>query len=103
MILLGDFNADCASLTKKRLNSLLLRTKASFHWVISDGEDTTVRASTNCTYDRIVMHGQGCQTLLKTAAPFNFPRSFQLTEEEVEKLGWHRGHTMSKGRIVEGS
>ncbi|XP_031220388.1 deoxyribonuclease-1-like 1 isoform X3 [Mastomys coucha] len=28
VILLGDFNADCASLTKKRLNSLLLRTKA---------------------------------------------------------------------------
>ncbi|KAH0506844.1 Deoxyribonuclease-1-like 1 [Microtus ochrogaster] len=89
VILLGDFNADCASLTKKRLNSLLLRTKAGFHWVISDGEDTTVRASTNCTYDRIVMHGQGCQTLLKAAAPFNFPRSFQLTEEEALRISDH--------------
>ncbi|XP_075812739.1 deoxyribonuclease-1-like 1 isoform X2 [Microtus pennsylvanicus] len=89
VILLGDFNADCASLTKKRLNSLLLRTKAGFHWVISDGEDTTVRASTNCTYDRIVMHGQGCQTLLRAAAPFNFPRSFQLTEEEALRISDH--------------
>ncbi|XP_038955854.1 deoxyribonuclease-1-like 1 isoform X4 [Rattus norvegicus] len=97
VILLGDFNADCASLAKKRLNSLLLRTKAGFHWVIPDGEDTTVRASTNCTYDRIVMHGQGCQKLLKAAATFDFPRRFQLTEEEVEKLGWHK----SEGRIVE--
>ncbi|KAL1766533.1 Deoxyribonuclease-1-like 1 [Sigmodon hispidus] len=89
VILLGDFNADCASLTKKRLNSLLLRTKAGFHWVISDGEDTTVRASTNCTYDRIVVHGQGCQTLLRAAAPFNFPRSFELTEKEALSISDH--------------
>lgn len=33
VILLGDFNADCASLTKKRLKSLLLRTKAGFHQI----------------------------------------------------------------------
>ncbi|XP_052598368.1 deoxyribonuclease-1-like 1 isoform X2 [Peromyscus californicus insignis] len=89
VILLGDFNADCASLTKKRLNSLLLRTEAAFRWVIPDGEDTTVRTSTNCTYDRIVMHGQGCQTLLRAAAPFNFPRSFQLTEEEALSISDH--------------
>ncbi|KAL6045408.1 hypothetical protein STEG23_020721 [Scotinomys teguina] len=99
VILLGDFNADCASLTKKRLNNLLLRTEAAFHWVIPDGEDTTVRASTNCTYDRIVMHGQGCQTLLRAAAPFNFPRSFQLTEEEVKKLSRHKGYTMLREEL----
>lgn len=99
MILLGDFNADCASLTKKRLNSLLLRTEAAFRWVIPDGVDTTVRASTNCTYDRIVLHGQGCQTLLRAAAPFNFPRSFQLTEEEVKKLSCHKGYTMLRAEL----
>ncbi|XP_052026039.1 deoxyribonuclease-1-like 1 isoform X2 [Apodemus sylvaticus] len=89
VILLGDFNADCASLSKKRLNSLLLRTNAGFHWVIPDGEDTTVRASTNCTYDRIVMHGQGCQRLLKAAATFDFPKRFQLTEEEALRISDH--------------
>lgn len=89
VILLGDFNADCASLTKKRLNSLLLRTEAGFHWVIPDGVDTTVRASTNCTYDRIVMHGQGCWSLLQAAAAFNFPRNFQLTEEEALSISDH--------------
>lgn len=89
VILLGDFNADCASLTKKRLNSLLLRTEEGFHWVIPDGEDTTVRASTNCTYDRIVIHGQGCQNLLQAAAAFNFPRNFQLTEEEALSISDH--------------
>lgn len=84
MILLGDFNADCASLTKKRLGELLLRTQAGFHWVIGDEEDTTVRASTHCAYDRIVLHGERCQSRLHSAAAFNFPRSFQLTEEEVK-------------------
>ncbi|XP_027777466.1 deoxyribonuclease-1-like 1 isoform X2 [Marmota marmota marmota] len=83
VILLGDFNADCTSLPKKRLSQLLLRTEAGFHWVIPDGEDTTVRASTHCTYDRIVLHGEGCQSLLQAAAAFNFPKSFHLTEEEV--------------------
>lgn len=84
VILLGDFNADCASLTKKRLGELLLRTQAGFHWVIADGEDTTVRASTHCAYDRIVLHGERSQSLLHAAATFNFPRSYQLTEEEVK-------------------
>nr|XP_044996616.1 deoxyribonuclease-1-like 1 [Jaculus jaculus] len=89
VILLGDFNADCASLTKKRLNSLLLRTEAGFHWVIPDGEDTTVRASTHCTYDRIVVHGQSCQSLLKAAAAFDFPSHFKLTEEEALSISDH--------------
>ncbi|KAM4798661.1 deoxyribonuclease-1-like 1 isoform X4 [Urocitellus parryii] len=89
VILLGDFNADCTSLPKKRLSQLLLRTEAGFHWVIPDGEDTTVRASTHCTYDRIVLHGEGCQSLLQAAAAFNFPKSFQLTEEEALSISDH--------------
>ncbi|XP_006751757.1 deoxyribonuclease-1-like 1 [Leptonychotes weddellii] len=89
MILLGDFNADCASLTKKRLGELVLRTEAGFHWAIDDDEDTTVRASTHCAYDRIVLHGEHCQSLLRSAAAFNFPRSFQLTEEEALNISDH--------------
>lgn len=89
IILLGDFNADCTSLTKKRLSELLLRTEAGFHWVIADGEDTTVRASTHCAYDRIVLHGERCRSLLHTAATFNFPKSYQLTEEEALSISDH--------------
>ncbi|XP_036126475.1 deoxyribonuclease-1-like 1 [Molossus molossus] len=88
-ILLGDFNADCGSLAKKRLNELMLRTQEDFHWAIADGEDTTVRASTHCAYDRIVLHGERCQSLLRTAAAFDFPRSFQLTEEEALNISDH--------------
>uniref|UniRef100_A0A8C6FNN3 Deoxyribonuclease-1-like 1 n=1 Tax=Moschus moschiferus TaxID=68415 RepID=A0A8C6FNN3_MOSMO len=89
VILLGDFNADCASLTKKRLDDLVLRTQASFHWAIVDGVDTTVRASTHCTYDRIVLHGEHLQSLLRGAAAFNFPQSFGLTEQEALNISDH--------------
>ncbi|KAM5221063.1 deoxyribonuclease-1-like 1 [Ctenodactylus gundi] len=89
VILLGDFNADCASLAKKRLSTLVLRTEASFHWAIPDDMDTTVRASTHCAYDRIVLHGDGCQSLLKGAAPFNFPHSLGLSEEEALGISDH--------------
>ncbi|XP_036912852.1 deoxyribonuclease-1-like 1 [Sturnira hondurensis] len=89
MILLGDFNADCASLAKKRLGELILRTQADFYWAIADEEDTTVRASTHCAYDRIVLHGERCRSLLHTATAFNFPRVFQLTEEEALNISDH--------------
>lgn len=89
VILLGDFNADCASLAKKRLSKLLLRTEPGFHWVIADGEDTTVRASTHCTYDRIILHGERCQNLVQSAAAFDFATNFQLTEEEALKISDH--------------
>lgn len=89
VILLGDFNADCASLAKKRLSTLLLRTEAGFRWAIGDGEDTTVRASTNCTYDRIVLHGEACRGLMRSATIFNFPQSFGLSEEEALGISDH--------------
>ncbi|XP_043315796.1 deoxyribonuclease-1-like 1, partial [Cervus canadensis] len=89
VILLGDFNADCASLTKKRLDDLVLRTQAGFHWAIADGVDTTVRASTHCTYDRIVLHGEHLQSLLRGAAAFDFPQSFGLTEQEALNISDH--------------
>ncbi|XP_008047674.1 deoxyribonuclease-1-like 1 [Carlito syrichta] len=89
VILLGDFNADCTSLPKKRLSKLALRAEPGFHWAIADGEDTTVRASTHCAYDRIVLHGERLQSLLRAAAPFNFPGSFRLTEEEALNISDH--------------
>ncbi|XP_004695249.1 PREDICTED: deoxyribonuclease-1-like 1 [Condylura cristata] len=89
VILLGDFNADCASLPKKRLGELMLRTQAGFHWAISDEEDTTVRASTHCAYDRIVLHGKRARDLLQAAGAFRFPEIFQLSEAEALNISDH--------------
>ncbi|XP_029786023.1 deoxyribonuclease-1-like 1 [Suricata suricatta] len=100
MILLGDFNADCGSLTKKRLGELVLRTQEGFQWVIPDDEDTTVRASTHCAYDRIVLHGERYGSLLRSAAAFDFPRSFGLTEEEALNVSDHYPVEVELSRAV---
>lgn len=100
VILLGDFNADCASLTKKRLDELVLRTQAGFHWAVADGVDTTVRASTHCTYDRIVLHGERLQSLLRNAGAFDFPQSFGLTEEEALNISDHYPVEVELSRAV---
>lgn len=67
----------------------MLRTEAGFQWAIGDDEDTTVRASTHCAYDRIVVHGQHCQSLLRSATAFSFPSSFGLTEAEALNISDH--------------
>lgn len=51
-MLLGDFNADCGYLAKKNRETLQLITDQNLHWLIADKTDTTVRASTSCSYDR---------------------------------------------------
>ncbi|XP_006900035.1 PREDICTED: deoxyribonuclease-1-like 1 [Elephantulus edwardii] len=103
VILLGDFNADCAFLTKKRIRELVLRKQAGFHWVIADGEDTTVRASTHCAYDRIVLHGERCSGLLRAATAFNFPESFGLSEEQALNISDHYPVEVELSQAVPGN
>ena len=52
VMFLGDFNADCSYLPKKNRPSVRLLTDARFTWLIGDEQDTTVRESTHCAYDR---------------------------------------------------
>ncbi|KAM4663728.1 deoxyribonuclease-1-like 1 isoform 2-T2 [Discoglossus pictus] len=52
IMFLGDFNADCRFLSKKKRRSLQLYSNQDFHWLIDDSTDTTVRGSTDCAYDR---------------------------------------------------
>uniref|UniRef100_A0A8C3SNY5 Uncharacterized protein n=1 Tax=Chelydra serpentina TaxID=8475 RepID=A0A8C3SNY5_CHESE len=85
VMFLGDFNADCGYVAKKRWGQIRLRREPSFHWLIGDAADTTVRNSTRCAYDRIVVHGQRCLGLVVpgSAQPFDFPGTFGFTEAEV--------------------
>lgn len=54
VVILGDLNAGGSYITIKGWQMLRLRTDPKFHWVIGDEEDTTVRAKTQCAYDRSV-------------------------------------------------
>lgn len=49
---MGDFNAGCSYVPKKAWKNIRLRTDPGFVWLIGDEEDTTVKSSTKCAYDR---------------------------------------------------
>ena len=52
LIFMGDFNAGCSYVPKKAWKDIRLRMDPKFVWLIGDQEDTTVKKSTNCAYDR---------------------------------------------------
>uniref|UniRef100_A0A3Q3X429 Deoxyribonuclease-1-like 1 n=1 Tax=Mola mola TaxID=94237 RepID=A0A3Q3X429_MOLML len=91
VMLLGDFNADCAYLAKKNRKNVRLITEKSLSWLIGDKTDTTVRSSTSCAYDRIVVHGEKFTRAIVpfSAKPFNFQTEYRLTEEQALEVSDH--------------
>uniref|UniRef100_A0ACB8EMG5 Uncharacterized protein n=2 Tax=Sphaerodactylus townsendi TaxID=933632 RepID=A0ACB8EMG5_9SAUR len=91
MIFLGDFNADCGFVAKKRWGQIRLRQQPDFHWLIGDKADSTVRENTRCAYDRIVVHGDRCLGVVipGSARPFDFPKEYGLSEAEALKVSDH--------------
>ncbi|CAN2390057.1 deoxyribonuclease I [Pristimantis euphronides] len=89
IILMGDFNAGCKYLSKKRANTLRLNTDQDFHWMISDSTDTTVKESTSCPYDRIVVYGWELKNLVKSSGIYNFTKQLRLSEAEALKVSDH--------------
>lgn len=91
VMLLGDFNADCGYLAKKNRKHVRLITEKGLFWLIPDKTDTTVRSTTSCTYDRIVVHGENFVRAIEpsSAKPFNFQREYRLTEEQALEVSDH--------------
>ncbi|XP_071331160.1 deoxyribonuclease-1-like 1 [Trachinotus anak] len=91
VILLGDFNADCGYLAKKNRKNVRLITEKSLVWLIEDDTDTTVRSSTSCAYDRIVVHGETFVRAIVplSAKPFDFQTEYDLTEEQALEVSDH--------------
>uniref|UniRef100_A0A8C9AMN9 Deoxyribonuclease n=1 Tax=Prolemur simus TaxID=1328070 RepID=A0A8C9AMN9_PROSS len=84
-IFMGDFNAGCSYVPKKAWKNIRLRTDPRFVWLIGDQQDTTVKKSTKCAYDRIVLRGQ---EIVSSVVPesngiFDFQKAYNLSEEEV--------------------
>ncbi|XP_045688512.1 deoxyribonuclease gamma [Phyllostomus hastatus] len=90
-IFMGDFNAGCNYVSKKAWNNIRLRTDPKFIWLIGDQEDTTVKMSTNCAYDRIVLRGQEIisSVVPKSSGIFDFQKAYKLTEEEALEVSDH--------------
>ncbi|XP_018417956.1 PREDICTED: deoxyribonuclease gamma isoform X1 [Nanorana parkeri] len=91
IIFMGDFNAGCSYVPKKSWKNIRLRANPEFVWLIGDKMDTTVRSTTRCAYDRIVLHGA---TLISSIVPdsattFDFTRAYRLTEEQALEVSDH--------------
>lgn len=91
VMLLGDFNADCGYLPKKYRKNVRLITDNKLYWLIPDKTDTTVRQSTSCAYDRIVVHGERFARAVVpfSAKPFNFQVEYRLTEDQALDVSDH--------------
>ncbi|XP_059188957.1 deoxyribonuclease-1-like [Centropristis striata] len=83
IMILGDFNADGAYVTRKEMKEIRIRSDKNFHWLIADDVDTTASTSNEHTYDRIVVYGEDMLAAFvpNSAKPFNFHKELAMTEE----------------------
>ncbi|XP_059877463.1 deoxyribonuclease gamma [Delphinus delphis] len=90
-IFMGDFNAGCSYVPRKAWKDIRLRTDPKFIWLIGDQEDTTIKKSTNCAYDRIVLRGQEIVTSVvpQSNSIFDFQKAYGLTEEKALDVSDH--------------
>ncbi|KAM6976973.1 deoxyribonuclease-1-like 1 [Aplochiton taeniatus] len=91
VMFLGDFNADCGYVAKKNRKHVRLISDPTFVWLIGDETDTTVRESTNCAYDRIVVSGESLPSAIEplSAMPFDFAKEYRLTEAQALEVSDH--------------
>ncbi|XP_072928372.1 deoxyribonuclease gamma-like [Hemitrygon akajei] len=90
-ILMGDFNAGCGYVPKKAWKNIRLRNDTNFVWLIGDETDTTVKESTNCAYDRIVLRGGKLVNAVipNSAKVFNFMEAYGMTEKQALNVSDH--------------
>uniref|UniRef100_A0A672FLD8 Deoxyribonuclease gamma-like n=1 Tax=Salarias fasciatus TaxID=181472 RepID=A0A672FLD8_SALFA len=86
VMILGDLNAGCSYVTTKGWRAVRLRSDPRFRWLIGDEQDTTVRESTHCAYDR---SGKEAGIEPGSAQPFNFKKDLRLTEAEALEVSDH--------------
>ncbi|XP_040922829.1 deoxyribonuclease gamma-like [Toxotes jaculatrix] len=91
IMILGDFNADGAYVTDKKMKNIRIRSDKNFHWLIDDDVDTTANTSNEHTYDRIVVYGEDMLAAIvpNSAKPFNFHKEFAMTEEMALRVSDH--------------
>ncbi|XP_043936277.1 deoxyribonuclease gamma-like [Protopterus annectens] len=91
IMFLGDFNADCGYVPKKAWKNIRICSEQGFHWLIGEKNDTTVKESTRCAYDRIVVYGNEFLSNIVpgSAKPFNFPEALRMSEAEALEVSDH--------------
>ncbi|XP_057181897.1 deoxyribonuclease 1 like 4, tandem duplicate 2 [Triplophysa rosa] len=91
VMILGDFNADGAYVSKKKMKGIRIRSDLDFHWLIGDDVDTTASRSNDHTYDRIVVYKDDMLQAVvpRSAKPFNFQQAYKLSDEMALAISDH--------------
>ncbi|XP_072522416.1 deoxyribonuclease gamma-like [Salminus brasiliensis] len=90
-IIMGDFNAACGYVPKRNWRNIRLRSDTKFLWLTDDKLDTSVKHSTNCAYDRVVLHGENMIKAVRadSVEVYDFKQAFGLTEPEALAVSDH--------------
>ncbi|CAH8525092.1 unnamed protein product [Heterobilharzia americana] len=90
ILILGDMNADCGYLSRKKMKQIQLRKDTEFIWAIPDHHDTTVGKG-DCAYDRIIIHGRKLKQSVKQGSvkAYHFPSDLQLDNKMAKQVSDH--------------
>ncbi len=89
-IILGDLNADCGFLADRDAPFVKLLRDERFVWLIGKDQDTTVRQTTDCAYDRIIVTKTLAPALGdKAASIFDFSDAYGLDESQALEVSDH--------------
>ena len=86
LIILGDLNADCAYYDEDR-RDFALRGDA-YRWLITNTMDTNL-ASSECTYDRIIITAETIPYTTGHAKTFRFDTEYGLSEAQAKRVSDH--------------
>ncbi|OWF35411.1 deoxyribonuclease-1-like [Mizuhopecten yessoensis] len=91
VMIMGDLNADCTYVPQKDWPSVTLKTDPEFHWLIDDDVDTTVKASTDCAYDRFILTGSDFLSAVVpgSASVFLFDNEYGLSDSLAGEVSDH--------------
>ncbi|XP_062316597.1 deoxyribonuclease gamma-like isoform X1 [Osmerus eperlanus] len=90
-LIIGDFNAACGYVPRREWANIRLRSNSSFLWLTGNNIDTTVKESTSCAYDRVVLHGEEMTRVVEPTSleVFDFRREYHLTEQQALLVSDH--------------
>ena len=86
VILLGDLNAACKYLPKNK--SIALK-KPKYTWVMADTDDSTIRKTTTCAYDRIIFTKATKEDYTGEHGVFRFDEELGITNSTALKISDH--------------
>ncbi|BHF83945.1 hypothetical protein SprV_0902709400 [Sparganum proliferum] len=90
IIVLGDMNAGCRYLSKRKRRNLQFTKDFSYRWLISDDMDTTV-SRRDCALDRFIVRGKTLVSRIvpNSARPMKFDELFNLSPKMARAVSDH--------------